>query len=103
MLYSVSICLHIEYEVIMSSNILKEPPKPSGKQIRKALIDLDLTVLDLARAMEVSPIYIRMIYQERRKATELRRRISRYLAQHYQRQGQPVPKVFNQNNKEKAA
>lgn len=87
----------------MSRQIMNEPPTPTGKQIRKALIDLDLTVMDLARAMGVSPLYIRRIYQERRKARDLRKRIARYLAQHYQRQGQPVPKAFNQSSKEKAA
>ena len=86
----------------MSRQIMNEPPTPTGKQIRKALIDLDLTVMDLARAMGVSPLYIRRIYQERRKARDLRKRIARYLAHTYQRQGQPVPKAFNQS-KEKAA
>jgi len=79
------------------------PATPTGKQIRKALIDLDLTVMDLARAMGVSPLYIRRIYQERRKARVLRKQIARFLADNYRHQGQPVPRAFNQTSKEKAA
>lgn len=79
----------------MSRQISNDAPRPTGKQIRKALIDLDMRVLDLARAMDVSPIYIRMIYQERRKARQLRRRIARYLAAEYKRQGwSRVPNAF---------
>ena len=78
----------------MSRQILNAAPRPTGKQIRKALIDLDLSVLELANAMDVSPIYIRMIYQERRKARQLRRRIAKHIAAEYKRQGGRVPNAF---------
>ena len=85
----------------MSRQILTTPPTPTGKQIRKALIDLDLTVMDLAREMGVSPIYIRMIYMEQRKARDLRKRIARFLYSQYKRQGQEAPRAFYSNHKEK--
>jgi hypothetical protein len=87
----------------MSSKKDTTDPTPTGKQIRKALIDLDLTVMDLAREMSVSPIYIRFIYQERRAARRLRKLIASFLHDQYQRQGQRVPRAFNQTSKEKAA
>lgn len=68
-----------------------EKPIPSGKAIRKALIDIDQTPIDLARAMGVSPYYIREIYAERRKATALRRQIAKYLAEELKRQGCYLP------------
>lgn len=88
----------------MSSKIMIAAPKPTGKQIRKALIDLDLTVMDLAREMGVSPIYIRMIYQERRQAKKLRLRIAHYLFDQYIRLGYAVPRAFcHHQTKEKIA
>ncbi len=87
----------------MSSKKEDLMPTPTGKQIRKAMIDLDLTVMDLARAMGVSPLYVRRIYQERRKARVLRKRIAKFLSENYRHQGQPVPRAFNQSSKEKAA
>ena len=56
------------------------PILPTGKQIRKALIDIDQSPLDLAKEMGVSAYYIREIYAERRKAKALRRKIATYLA-----------------------
>jgi predicted transcriptional regulator len=86
----------------MSSKIMTDAPRPTGKQIRKALIDLDLSVLELSREMGVSPIYIRMIYQERRQARRLRKRIAAYLHKQYRQRGYTVPQAFSKQ-KEKAA
>lgn len=73
-----------------------------GKQIKKALIDLDLSYMDLARGVEVSVYYIREIVAGTRKAREMRRKIARFLERQYRRQGQQVPRAFN-NHKEKVA
>jgi plasmid maintenance system antidote protein VapI len=66
-------------------------PRPTGKQIRKALIDIDQTPMDLAKAMGVSAYYIREIYAERRAARDMRKKIAAYLATQYRRYGYPVP------------
>ncbi|HPS40330.1 MAG TPA: hypothetical protein PL124_13005 [Candidatus Cloacimonadota bacterium] len=75
----------------MSRTKNNERPIPSGKAIRKALIDIDQSPVDLARAMGVSPYYIREIYAERRKATGMRRRIAEYLAVELKRRGYYLP------------
>lgn len=75
----------------MSIKKNEQRPLPTGKQIRKALIDIDQTPMDLAAAMGVSPYYIREIYAERRKATALRRQIAKYLAAELKRQGCYLP------------
>lgn len=66
-------------------------PKPTGKQIRKALIDLDISVMELAEEMGVSAYYIREIYCERRKAASMRDKIARYLAGKYKAYRFPIP------------
>ena len=75
----------------MSRKKNTQAPKPTGKQIRKALIDIDQTPMDLAKAMGVSAYYIREIYAERRAAREMRKKIAAYLAAQYRRNGYPVP------------
>lgn len=75
----------------MSSKKNEARPMPTGKQIRKALIDIDQTPMDLAKAMGVSAYYIREIYAERRTAVEMRKRIARYLADEFRRCGYRVP------------
>ena len=47
---------------------------PTGKQIKKALIDLDLRPFDLAQDLGVSVLYIRMITNEKRAAKTCARR-----------------------------
>lgn len=79
----------------MSSKIIQHDAKPSGKQIRKALIDLDISVMDLASAMGVSAYYIREIYAERRIARAMRLRIARHLAAEYKKFGYAAPKWAN--------
>ena len=67
-----------------------QDPRPTGKQIRKALIDIDQTPMDLAKAMGVSAYYIREIYAERRAARDMRKKIAAYLATQYRRYGYPL-------------
>ncbi|MDD4310121.1 MAG: hypothetical protein PHO32_07045 [Candidatus Cloacimonetes bacterium] len=76
----------------MSSSKFETKPKPSGKQIRKALIDLDMSVMELATAMQVSPYYIREIYAERRVARDMRKRIARHLKAEYQKRNYSLPR-----------
>ena len=87
----------------MSSKKNEARPKPTGKQIRKALIDIDQTPMDLAKAMGVSAYYIREIYAERRTAVEMRKRIARYLAGEFKRCGYNVPAWAKTTNKEQGA
>lgn len=49
------------------------------KQIRKALIDRDMKVSDLATELGVSAAYIYDIINGSRKATEVRQKINDYL------------------------
>ena len=49
------------------------------KEIRKALIDRDMTISDLADELNVSAAYIYDIISGNRKATELRQKINEYL------------------------
>jgi plasmid maintenance system antidote protein VapI len=92
----------------MSSKTLKVNVKPSGKQIRKAMIDLNLTPLALAHTMGVSVIYIRYIMQDRRVAGEMRSKIAKYLRKMYKAYSWEVPAAFQgevkqTRSKEKAA
>lgn len=73
-------------------------PSPTGKQIRKALIDLDISVMELAAEMGVSAYYIREIYAERRKAREMRGKIARYLGKEYRKRQYQMPKWMNNYN-----
>ena len=50
------------------------------KQVRKALIDRDMTAADLAQALGVTPSYISDILKGSRKADAQRARIMEYLA-----------------------
>lgn len=75
-----------------------------GKKIKKALIDLDLSYMDLARGVDVSVYYIREIVAGTRKALEMRKKIEKYLAAQYRRQGQQVPRAFSREKaKERVA
>lgn len=67
----------------MSSETLK----PTGKQLKKALIDLDLSYIELAKAMGCSVYYIREIAADTRKATEMRKRIAQWIAEKYRHMG----------------
>ena len=49
------------------------------KQIRKALIDRNMTISNLADEMGVTAAYIYDIISGNRKATELRQKINKYL------------------------
>ena len=64
----------------MSRQKCNAPISPTGKQIRKALIDIDQSAMDLARELGVSAYYIREIYAERRKGKAIRKKIADYLA-----------------------
>lgn len=64
---------------------------PTGKQIKKALIDLDLRPYDLAQDLGVSVLYIRMITNERRAAKDMRKKIARRLVAEYRRNGYCLP------------
>lgn len=72
----------------MSSKSLND----NGKNIKKALIDLDMSYLDLAREMGCSVYYIREIVAGTRKATEMRERIAKYFRKQYRKYGTYVPK-----------
>lgn len=75
----------------MSRTILQTQAIPSGKAIKKALIDLDLSPLELAQAMGVSVIYIRFLLNERRKGMVIRKRIAGYLATQLRKRGCYLP------------
>lgn len=88
----------------MSSTKFEPKPAPTGKQIKKALIDLDLRPYDLAQHMGVSTLYIRMITNEKRTAADMRKKIASRLVQEYQRCGYPLPSWARApKNKEKTA
>lgn len=70
----------------------RESFETQGQQIKKALIDLDLSYMDLARAMGVSVYYVREIIAGTRKAEAMRSKIARYLGNRYRRMGVYVPK-----------
>lgn len=72
---------------------------PTGKQIKKALIDLDLRPFDLAQDLGVSVLYIRMITNERRVAKDMRKKIARRLVAEYRRNGYPLPAWAKTSNK----
>lgn len=82
----------------MSSKSLDD----NGKQIKKALIDLDMSYMDLARAMKCSVYYIREIVAGTRKAEAMRGRIAKYFEKQYRKHGTYVPKWII-NGKEKVA
>ncbi len=69
----------------------RESLKPTGKQIKKALIDLDMSYRELAEGVECSIYYIREIVAETRKAEEMRHRIAKYLAARYKKYNYKVP------------
>lgn len=75
----------------MSREKKQQVQKPTGKQIKKALIDLDMRQYDLAQELGVSTIYVRYIVAERRKAPVLREQIAQYLATELKRMGYPRP------------
>lgn len=75
--------------------------KPTGKQIRKALIDLGMNQVDVARAVGVSDIYIRMITTERRKAIKMRQKIAHLLAGEYVMRGLELPFWVVEYNQQK--
>lgn len=83
----------------MSSKKNEQKLRPTGKQIRKALIDIDQTPIDLAKAMGVSAFYIREIYAERRTAVVMRKKIAAYLAAEYRKNGYPLPAWAKTSNK----
>jgi transcriptional regulator with XRE-family HTH domain len=84
----------------MSSEKNERLGVPSGKAIRKALIDIDQTPLELARAMGVSVIYIRYLMNERRDGAAIRKRIAAYLGEQLRKRGCYLPMWAR---KEKAA
>lgn len=66
--------------------------EPTGKQIKKALIDLDMSYRDLATAMGCSVYYIREIAADTRKAHEMRHKIAIYLGGIYKKYNYQVPR-----------
>lgn len=64
---------------------------PTGKEIKKALIDLDLSYMDLARAMGCSIYYIREIAADTRMASDMRKRIAAHLASIYRKYNYKLP------------
>lgn len=72
---------------------------PTGKQIKKALIDLDLRTFDLAQDLGVSVLYIRMITNEKRAAKDMRKKIAKRLVAEYRRNGYPLPAWAKTSNK----
>jgi hypothetical protein len=70
----------------------RESLSPTSKEIKKALIDLDLSYMELATAMGCSVYYIREITADTRKARDMRGKIARYLGAEYKRMGCAVPK-----------
>lgn len=75
----------------MSRRNFKVSITPTGKQIRKALIDIDQTPIELAHAVGVTAYYIREIYAERRKAVATRKKIAAYLAEQLKKNKYPLP------------
>lgn len=72
---------------------------PTGKQIKKAMIDLDLRPFDLAQDLGVSVLYIRMITNEKRAAKDMRKKIAKRLAMEYRKNGYPLPAWAKTSNK----
>lgn len=83
----------------MSSKKNEAQPMPTGKQIRKAMIQCDVSPLELAKAMGVSAYYIREIYAERRKAVIMRKRIAQYLGGIYKKYNWLAPKWISREEK----
>lgn len=75
----------------MSRTKCEPKPIPTGKQIKKALIDLDMRPFDLAQDLGVSTLYIRMITNEKRTASSVRKKIAQRLVQEYTKYGYPLP------------
>ena len=59
----------------MSSKTLK----PTGKQIRKLLVEREMTQKALANALGISHYYVRDICNDHRRAVVMRQRIYQYL------------------------
>lgn len=78
----------------------RESLSPTGKEIKKALIDLDLSYMDLAKAVGCSVYYIREITAETRKARDMRKKIAVHLGCEMKKQG--IPHKWS-NKKEKVA
>lgn len=57
----------------------REKIKPSGKDLKKMMIDADLTAVELAEELNVTPDYIRQICREKRDARRLRIKIESHL------------------------
>jgi hypothetical protein len=87
----------------MSRTKSETKPTPTGKQIKKALIDLDMRPFDLAKDLGVSTLYIRMITNEKRTAVETRKKIACILTQEYRRYGYPLPGWAREINASKGA
>jgi len=56
-----------------------EKYKPTGKQIRKMLVDREMTQQALAEALGISRYYVRDICNDHRNAVIMRQRIYQYL------------------------
>lgn len=69
----------------------RESFRPTGKEIKKALIDLDLSYMQLSQAVGCSVYYIREIAADTRKASAMRKTIAKRLAAEYRRIGHPLP------------
>jgi len=52
---------------------------PTGKQIKKALIDIDQSQHQVAKAIGVSTVYVRYILNGQRKGTQTKLKIANYI------------------------
>lgn len=75
---------------------------PTGKQIKKSLIDVDMSYTELAKTAGVSVYYIREICAETRKAVKTRARIASILKNAYLKRGMVPPRALeNKDNNQK--
>ena len=66
--------------------------EPTGKQIKKALIDHDMSQKELATELGCSLYYVKEICADTRKAVEMRARIGAYLSEKYKQARVPLPR-----------
>jgi hypothetical protein len=81
----------------------RESFRPTGKEIKKALIDLDLSYMQLSQAVGCSVYYIREIAADTRKAVAMRKTIANSLVAEYRRNGYPLPGWAKTIKKEQSA
>jgi predicted transcriptional regulator len=81
----------------------REKLTEQGKQIKKALIDLDMSYMELAKSCGIGVYYVREIIAGTRKAVDMRKKIAACLREGYRKNGWQVPRAFAADKKKEAA